>query len=342
MSVTDERRVDFGSIMRLSSAYAQAKILHSAVELGLFELLAKGPADAQEITAGLGCSPRFMRDFLQAAAALGLLVREGSRYRNAPGVDELLVPGGPGYLGGRIVVASQRHYTAWGQLTTVLREGKPPAKAGADAFDGLYADPVRARGFLAHMDANNALVGPQLADQVDWSGHRSFVDVGGARGNVAAALVKAHPHLTGGVFDLPGVRPYFDELMAELGTAETVRFHAGDFFTTPMPATDVVILGHVLHDWTVDKRQELLVRAFDAVRPGGAVVVYDQMLDEEQPDLRSLIGSINVGLMTGGSEYTVADCRQWIEKAGLRFDYARRLPKGNDTVLVARREPAAG
>jgi hypothetical protein len=283
-----------------------------------------------------------MRDFLHAAAVLGLLERDGDRYRTARGVYAVLGPGGTDYGGGRIVAASQRHYTAWGGLTQALREGRPPVNTGAGAFEGLYTDPARARGFLAHMDANNALVARQLADEVDWSAYRSFVDVGGARGNVAASLVRAHPHLTGGVFDLPGVHPYFDELMAELGTADRVVFHPGDFFADPLPAADVLILGHVLHDWTADQRQELLVRAADAVRPGGAVVVYDQMLDEDEPDLRSLIGSINVGLMTGGSEYTMADCRRWVGKAGLRFDYARHLSagsdKGNDTVLVARRE----
>jgi hypothetical protein len=95
----------------------------------------------------------------------------------------------------------------------------------------------------------------------------------------------------------------------------------------------------VLHDWPVEQRQELLGRAFAALRPGGAVIVYDQMLDDEAPDLPSLLGSLNVALMTtGGSEYTTADCRAWAEKAGLRVTQVIRLPQGNDTVLVARRD----
>lgn len=268
--------------------------------------------------------------------ALGLLERDGAVFRNAVAAEQFLVPGGPVYLGARIKTAAQRHYQTWGRLTEALRDGEPKADVGADAFATLYRNPEATRNFLIHMDANNALVGPQLAAAVDWSQYSSFVDIGGARGNVASQLVKHHPHLTGGVFELPAVQPFFEEYMEELGLVEKVLFHAGDFFTDAMPETDVLVFGHVLHDWSAVQRQELLDRAYAALPAGGAVVIYDQMLDEDAPDLRSLIGSLNVALITpGGAEYTVAEGLSWVEKAGFTFRSATRLSSGNDTVLVA-------
>ncbi|GAA0598158.1 methyltransferase [Kutzneria viridogrisea] len=339
MGNTGRQPTDAAAIGRLSTAYAQSKILHSAVEIGLFELLAKGPASAGEIREQLGLHPRLVRDFLNALVALDLLEREGEQYRNSAAAQEVLVPGGPVYLGGRIKTASQRHYQMWGKLAEALRDGEPKAaQGGHGAFERLYQDPVAAKNFLVHMDANNAVVAPQLAEAVDWSSYQDFVDVGGARGNVAGRLVQTHAHLRGGVFELPAIEPFFDELMAEFGVTDRVSFHGGDFFTTPLPETDVVVFGHVLHDWDATRNLELLERAHAAIRPGGAVVVYDQMLDEDAPDLRSLIGSLNVALITeGGGEYTVAEGRTWVEKAGFTFRYAKKLVKGNDTVLVATR-----
>ncbi|MFI9386646.1 methyltransferase [Kutzneria sp. NPDC052558] len=326
---------DTAAIVRLTMAYTQSKILHSAVEVGLFELLAEGPATATEIRDRLDLHPRLLRDFLNALVALGLLEREDGHFRNSPAAAEVLVPGGPVYLGARIRTASQRHYAMWGRLSEALRDGKP---TGHTAFDKLYENPAAAKNFLVHMDANNAVVAPQLAEVVDWSRYTSFVDVGGARGNVAARLVLAHPHLRGGVMELPGIEPLFHELMAELDVTGKVDFHAGDFFADPMPETDVIVFGHVLHDWDTAGCQQLLERAYAAIRPGGAVVVYDQMLDEQSPDLRSLIGSINVALITeGGGEYTVAEGRAMVEKAGFTFQAATKLAEGNDTVLVATR-----
>ncbi|WP_432158452.1 MULTISPECIES: methyltransferase [unclassified Streptomyces] len=324
------------ALARLSASYAEARILHSAVEVGLFDLLAEGPLSQGEICTRLRLHPRLMRDFLHAVAALGLIERVGAEFRIVPEAEQFLVPGGPLYLGARIRTAAQRHYHTWGRLTEALRDGEPKAGTGGDAFAALYANPEATRNFLVHMDANNGVVGPQLADAVDWSAYSSFVDVGGARGNVAAHLVRRHAHLRGGVFELPAVRPFFDEYMAELGLADRVVFHPGDFFADALPSADVLVFGHVLHDWAEAGRQELLERAHAVLPPGGAVVVYDQMLDETAPDLRSLIGSLNVGLITpGGSEYTVPECRTWLEKAGFTFLSSTRLAKGNDTVVVA-------
>ena len=81
----------------------------------------------------------------------------------------------------------------------------------------------------------------------------------------------------------------------------------------------------------------VLNRAYEAVPAGGAVLVYDQMLDDAEPDLHSALAGLNVALMTsGGSEYTIDDCRGWFEKAGFRIAGGRRLyTVGNDYVLVA-------
>ncbi|MFI9724225.1 methyltransferase [Streptomyces sp. NPDC052396] len=327
------------AIGRLSNAYAQSRLLHSAVELGVFDLLAKGPASEAQIREVLGLHPRLSEHFLDSLVALDLLSKaDDGTYANSPAAQRLLVPGADGYMGDLCRVASQRHYPMWGKLTEALKDGEPKAgrTLGPDPFKKLYENPEMAKKFLAHMDSAHAMVGPQLAGLLDWSQYTSFVDVGGARGNLAAQIVREHAHLTGGVFELPAVEPVFDEHMENLGTKDRVRFHGGDFFADPMPETDVLIFGHVLHDWPADQAQELVERAFPVIRPGGALVIYDQMLDPAKPDLHSLLGSLNVALTTGGTEYTVDEYRTWVEKAGFRVaGFHNIVTIGNDVVLVA-------
>ncbi|TMM38910.1 MAG: methyltransferase [Actinobacteria bacterium] len=338
MNATAARLADGVATARLGTAYRKAKVLHSAVELGLFDLLAAGTAGEERIRERLGLHPRLSRAFLDALLALGLLRRDGHGYRNSAVAARFLVQDAPGYLGGAIRVASQRHYEVWSHLTEALRDGAPKAPtSGANPFRQLYENVDAARGFLAHMDAINGFVGPGLVDCLDWSRFGSFVDVGGARGNVAAQLVTAMPHLRGGVFELAALEPLFDEYMAQLGTTGRVTFHGGDFFVDPLPHADVLIFGHVLHDWSPQERQTLLDRAFEAVPAGGAVLVYDPMLDDGEPDLHSALAGLNVALMTaGGSEYTVEDCRGWAGKAGFRVTGGQRLyTVGNDYVLIA-------
>ncbi|MEV6210102.1 methyltransferase [Kitasatospora sp. NPDC051914] len=323
------------ALLRLNTSYFQAKVLQSAVELDLFGLLAQEPATAGEIFARLGLRPRPGADFLDALAALGLLERgDDGRYANHPEAAEFLVPGSPRYLGGSIAQHSRLHFRSWASLTDVLRN--EPAKVQRD-FRKDFEDLDNVRGLMAHMDAFNSFVAHELDHRVDWSHYTSFVDIGGARGNVAAHLVRVHPHLRGAVFDLPAVEPLFDEHMAALGTSDRVRFEAGDFFADPAPASDVAIIGHVLHDWPPAARAELLKRAFEAVNPGGIVVVYDAMLDDGRTDAVPLLQSLNCGIMRdGGSEYTVAECRGYAEDAGFTFVSAEPVDSlTGDRVLIA-------
>ncbi|GAA0955961.1 methyltransferase [Virgisporangium aurantiacum] len=339
MTVTDPTLSDGIRIARINGAYRQAKVLHCAVELGLFELLATRPADEDEIVERLGLRPRLARSLLFALVALELLERDGRRYRNSPAVTEFLCPAGEVNLGPAVRVASRRHYRAWADLSDAVREntGAETVDEGHNAFADLYRNLDDARGFLAHMDSFNGFIGPALVDCLPWRRYRSFVDLGGGRGNIAAQLVRAWPHLAGGVFELPAIRPLFDEYMTQLGVADRVTFHGGDFFVDPVPPADVLLFGHVLHDWSAERCRVLLERAAEALPSGGAVVVYDQMLDEAEPDLHSALASLNVALMTSfGSEYTVEECRGWLEKAGLRVTGGRRLHTvGSDYLLVA-------
>ncbi|RJL35885.1 methyltransferase [Bailinhaonella thermotolerans] len=327
------------SIIRLNTAYTHSKLLQSAVEVGVFPLLDGTRLTAGEIAARLSLHPRLTPDFLDALHGLGLLAREDGRYTDSPAASAYLVPGRPHYLGGTIAKHGAQHYAMWDRLAEALRDGEVkcrPELRGEDGFHRLYADPDRARGFLDHMDSINGFIAVAISRLLDWSAHASFVDVGGARGNLAAILAAAHPGLRGTVFDLPPLEPFFDELVGARGLAERVRFHGGDFFTGPIPAADVVIVGHTLHDWPVRDRVEVVGRAAEAVRPGGRLLVYDPMLADERTEVDKLVQSLMCALMReGASEYTVAEVRSWAERAGLRFEHAVPLPTlGNDVVTV--------
>ncbi|GGX79908.1 methyltransferase [Streptomyces minutiscleroticus] len=322
------------TLLALNTAYFQAKVLQSAVELGLFGVLAEKPASADALCTRLGLHPVRAADFLDALVGLGLLERKDGRYANRPGVAEFLTPGGPRYLGDSIAQHARLHYRAWASLTQVL---SGESVLDQKDFRKDFQDLDNVRRLMGHMDVFNSFVAHELDRCIDWARYSTFLDVGGARGNVAAHLVRTHGHLAGGVFDLPAVEPLFDEHMAALGTAEKVRFTAGDFFADPLPRADVIILGHVLHDWPPTARETLVKRVHDAVEPGGIIVVYDAMLDDDRQDARSLLQSLNCSIMRdGGSEYTVGECRGYVERAGFRFESAERIDSlTGDRVLVA-------
>ena len=101
-----------------------------------------------------------------------------------------------------------------------------------------------------------------LAEWFPWRDYASVIDIGAAQGCVPVVLAQAHPHLTGGGFDLPVVEPAFNRYVGRHGLADRLKFHGGDFFHDPLPCADVLVMGRILHNWDLDTKKALLAKAY--------------------------------------------------------------------------------
>ncbi|WP_026606059.1 methyltransferase [Methylocapsa acidiphila] len=315
-----------------------AKALLSAVELGIFTELAKRPLDLAALTQKVGLHDRGARDFFDALVALGLLDRQNGLYANSADADLFLDRAKPSYVGGLLEMANARLYGFWGALTDALKTGKPQneSKTSADLFATLYADPDRLLGFLSAMSGVSAGAAQAIAAKFPWRNYKSFVDVGAAQGMVAVTLAHAYPHLAGAGFDLPQVQPIFEEFAQRSGVADRIAFHGGNFFSDPLPTADVIIMGHILHDWDLAQKRMLLAKAYDALHKGGVLIVYEALIDDERRhNAFGLLMSLNMLIETpGGFDYTGADCQGWMREAGFAETRVEALV-GPDSMVIA-------
>lgn len=324
-------------IIDLAVAFWGSKTLLSAVELDLFTVLAPGPLHRDALTARLGLHPRAARDFLDALVALGMLERTGDTYANTPATAAFLVRGQPGYVGDYLAMVNSRLYPFWGALTEALRTGRPQneARHGGDLFEALYTSPEHLRGFVQAMTGLTLNTARAMAQAFPWQHYHSFIDLGAAQGAVPVQVALAHPHITGGGFDLPAVRPHFEAYVQGFGLTERLRFFPGDFFTDPLPTADVFAMGRVLHDWDLAAKQRLIARVFAALPPGGAFLVYESLIDDDRRQHAfGLLMSLNMLIDTaGGFDFTGVECATWLRQAGFRE--TRIVPLvGHDAMVV--------
>jgi SAM-dependent methyltransferase len=326
------------SILQIGFGFWASKTLLSAVEIDVFSTLAAGPLRFEELQSRLVLHPRSARDFLDALVALKLLDRtDTDTYRNTDGADLYLDRAKPTYIGGILEMANKRLYPFWGRLTEALRTGEMQneAKGGIDPFAAIYADPATLENFLGAMTGISRPAAQAIARQFPWRDYKSFVDIGCAQGAAGVALCRQHPHLTGIGFDLQPVQPVFEKFVRAEGLNDRLSFKAGSFFEDPLPAADVLIMGHILHDWGLDTKMMLLEKAHAALSKGGVVLVYDAIIDDERREnAMGLLMSLNMLIEThDGFDYTGPDCRGWMHKAGFRDVHVERLP-GADSMVI--------
>ncbi|WP_348265229.1 methyltransferase [Telmatobacter sp. DSM 110680] len=324
-------------ILQTGLAFWASKTLLSAVEMEVFTELAKGPESLESLTGRLGLHPRSSRDFLDALVALGFLERQNGNYANTASSNVFLDKRKPSYIGGMLEMANKRLFHHWGHLTTALRTGQQQNEASGEqeTFAALYADPTRLKGFLRAMSGVSRGANMAIAAKFPWSSYKTVADCGTAQGDLIVQVALRNSHLSCTGFDLPEVAPIFEEYVEENRLSDRVHFKPGSFFTDPLPEADVIMMGHILHDWNLEEKKMLIRKAYEALPPGGAYIVYEALIDDDRSkNAFGLLMSLNMLIETpGGFDYTGADCIGWMKEAGFREARVEHLI-GPDSMVI--------
>ncbi|GGZ81768.1 methyltransferase dimerization domain-containing protein [Streptomyces echinoruber] len=333
-------------LFEMMAGFKATAVLRAAVELGVFDALAKGPADAAEVAARLGADPRGTRLLLGALAALRLLQERGGHYELAPGADELLVSSSPRYCGGITAVASsQGEWEALGQLARTVREGTPVPGVDALAPDFPYwAD------FATHTTFGTLRAAELLADVLDpWARPRTalhVLDVGCGHGLAGYVLARRLPQARVHSQDWPTVLEVAARHAERLGVRDRVEMLPGDAFDVPLTRTyDLIVLGNVLFHFPPERAAALVRRLAGALTPDGRLVVVGFTTGDQPPadePHAHLLGLLMLSWTRGGEMHSTAAHRAMLAAAGLTDTELHTRPGLPLRVLVAARPGSAG
>jgi len=314
-------------IIDVGMGFWPAKTLLSAVELQVFTTLGSSAMTAEALRTALGLHARAVPDFFDALVALRFLDREGegpsARYRSTPETARFLDRASADYIGGFLAMANARLYRFWGDLTEALKTGRPQNEikhSGAPMFDELYRDPQRLEEFMDAVAGISAANFAAFADRFDFSRYATLCDVGGATGQLSILVARRHPHMRCVTVDLPVVTPIAERHIAAAGLSDRITARSIDAFREPLPPADVVTMGMILHDWNLEKKMQLIKAAYDALRPGGAFVVIENLIDDARRDNAfGLLMSLNMLIEFGDAfDFTGRDFSGWCASVGFK------------------------
>jgi hypothetical protein len=331
---------DVKKVLELAVGYQKAMILFAANRLGLFQALGEGPQEASAVAARCHSHPRSTEMLLNACVALGLLVKEGGRYRNSPLADRYLVAGRDAYLGHYLSLLEDG-YQKWGQLAEAVAENRrvssPSRESGQDRDWN--------RRFTLAMHEGARTMARQVARALDLRGCQRLLDVGGGPGTFTIELVRRNPGLEGTIFDLPGVLEVTQELVAAAGLDKRVRLQPGDYHTDSFgQGNDVVLLFGILHSEGHANRKMLLTKAFDSLVPGGLVVLRQFLLDEDRAGpVEATTFSLQMLLYTdSGEAYSWGEIQALLKEAGFMEPTRRLISPQRPYWLVIAHKPQDG
>lgn len=263
-------------INEMAFSFRHTGTLVAAIELGLFTMLSENPSGPAEIAEKMGVPTENAERLMIACVTLHLLEKRGSKYVNVPDVDRYLVKGKPAYFGDYLAWQTRNDYDSWKNIASII---KPPKKR----YDEMKHNPQVARAFTVAGYNSSISAGHKLAREFDFSQYSLFLDLGGGSGCYSIAAALRYPNLHCIVFDFPTVTAVAEEYIAEAGLSDRVKTHPGDFSEDPLPrGADLVAYITPLQVYEKDNVQFLINKAFDAVEPGGAILILDYMLNDDK------------------------------------------------------------
>ena len=292
-------RVDTVRLQTMVKGFWESAALMSGVELGLFTAISQGKNTIEAAAAAVGIEAENAERLMTALTAMSLLARDGDSFTNAPDVERFLVEGNPSYAGPWMLFGKPR-WNDWGQLTEMLRRPK-----SAQRVLGMYDDSFTVERAREYHEATYSIgmgAARRFHKQVDLTGRKRIMDLGGGSGCYCIMAAKTYPEITAVVLDLPPVVVVTREFVAENGVGERVTAEACDFTADPLPDdADVAIMASNLPQYSREIIAKVVQRVHDALLPGGEFHLIGEILDD---DRRGPIGPALWGLSEAVSAST--------------------------------------
>lgn len=309
-----KREWNVGELLSVSSGYWRGCTLQAGVRLGIFTVINDASLSLEEISTKAKTDRRATELLLNGLSAMGLLSKEGSRYRNTAVAGNYLSKKSPRYMG-HIIQHHHHLLDGWAQLDSAVQSGKPIEKRS-------YGAEVERESFLMGMFNLAMGLAPEIAKQINLSSKTHLLDLGGGPGTYALHFCLVNPELRATIFDRPTTRPFAEKTIASFNLEDRFTFVGGDFNTDPISGGpyDAAWLSHILHSNGETECLELIRKTVDQMAPGGLVIIHDFILDDTKdgPEFAALF-SLNMLLNnTQGRSYSDGEIRSMMKKAGLK------------------------
>lgn len=319
----------------LSSAFFPPAILFAAIELDLFTTLDAEPASAATLADKLALDSAALEKLLSGLVSLAYLQCENQLYRNTAFTSRALVRGKKDYEGDSALM-SLWFMRQMSGLSEIVRHGH-----GSETFEDEVCESSDKAHQLTHaMDQISRQYTTGLVDNIDMKGVHRILDVAGAAGSFAMALVKGHDNVQATVLELPNVAIHARELIAQRGMLDRVQVREGDFREVPFGKNfDLIFCSNIFHLCDTEQCNMLVKKAATALNSGGRLVIKDIIpeTNKPMPQHMAMFSTLMPAISHGGKLHDETAYTHWCIQAG--FEQPERIDCWERSSLLIARKP---
>ena len=299
-------------ILALSRNFMECRVLLTGAELNIFTCLAKS-ASCRELAEKHGWHERPLTVLLDALTAIGMLIKKDGLYSTNPVLLPILRSDSQ-----QTILPMIRHaatmWKNWSNLTRIVTK-----TGGVEGTSGSFKDLSDQKAFIGAMHVVGSLLAPKIVQAVNPGPAHRLIDVGGGSGTYTIAFLQAYPEISATLFDLPEVVDMGRARITDAGLMDRVTIVAGNFYTDSLPAGhDLALVSAIIHMNSPEQNVDLYKKIFDALVPGGRIVVRDHVMkpDHTAPKSGALF-AVNMLVGTpGGGTYTYDEIKTGLTASG--------------------------
>lgn len=333
-------------LFNLVTGFMSFKTFAAAVDFEVFTRLAGGrEVTSEEFAEEFKLAPRPTVALLAGLVSIGLLEKNEGRYRNSELAETFLIEGRPYYFGNFVQFYDRALYPGFMNLPTVLQNDRSAFAEQGDQNAVFDNNDFLMQFFWNALDSLARYMATACSKAYDFGAHKRLLDVGGGAGGFSIELCGIVPGLAATVYELPHVCSIVEKKSAEAGLEGVVDAHPGDYTKDgELPAGyDLMVLSQVLHCEGEQTNRGLLAKCFDAVEPGGTVMILELLLDAERtgPTAAAMMGMNMLVGHAQGQNYSESEYSSWLTDAGFVDVEVVRFESASANGAVLGRKPTA-
>ncbi|UXN58716.1 acetylserotonin O-methyltransferase [Phyllobacterium zundukense] len=309
-------------LIQMGTAYWASRVVYAAAKLGLADQLKSGTKSAEELAGAIGAHAPILHRLMRTLASLGILTERTERRFALTDLGQALTTGAPGSARATLLTVGSYWFDgSFDHIVHSVQTGETGFEKvqGMPVFEYLAQHPDDASLFSETMVGIHGEEPPAVAAAYDFSTFETVVDVGGATGNMLAAILTRHAGPRGILIDRSHVVGDAPALLQSKGVIDRVTIEAGDFFDTVPAGGNAYLLSHILHDWGEDQCLRILGHVRKAMKPGGHLLIVEMVLPAgDAPHPGKMLDMVML-VLPGGQERTEAEYRSLLSKADFRL-----------------------